>query len=167
VRYAGAREQGSACHEFGVHATGAPHVHRGGVVWRVGWLVEQQLGRSVAAGTGVPRVRPAVQQVLGAAKVAQLDHARDRVQQKVAGLHVPMAQPRRIVHVPQAPEHLVRIQLAVTRARRRPAVRGQSPDRAVQVGRRQFHYQVQPAGAAVFVCDTVPPCTTHIKLFTL
>lgn len=166
VRYAGAWKQGSARHEFGVNATGAPHVHRGGVVGRVGWLVEQEFGRSVAPRTGVPGVRPAVQQVLGAAEVAQLEHARDRVQQKVAGLHVPMAQPRRLVHVPQAPEHLIRVQLAVTRARR-PAVRGQSSDRAVQVGRRQFHNQVQPTGAVVFACGAVPPCTAHIKLYSL
>jgi len=158
--YARAREQGSACHEFGVHATGAPHVYRGGVVGRVRRLVEQQLGRPVAAGTGVPGVRPAVQQVLGAAEVAQLEHARSRVQQQVVRLHVPVAQPRSLMHVPQAPEHLVRVQLAVARARR-PAGRGQSSDRVVQVGRRQFHYQVQPTGGAA-----VSSCTAHVILFT-
>jgi len=85
-----AREQGDARHEFGVHATGAPNVHRGGVVGRVVRQVEQQLGRPVAAGTDVPGVRPAVRKILGAAKVAQLEHARGRVQQQVARFHVPV-----------------------------------------------------------------------------
>lgn len=153
MRHTRARVQGSARHEFGVYATGAPHVHRNGVVGRVGRLVEQQLGRPVVAGTSVPGVRPAVQQVFRAAKVAQLKYARDRVQQQVAWFYVPVAQPRRLVHVPQTLKHLVRVQFSVARARR-PAIRGQPSDRVVQVGRRQFHYQVQP---------TVPPCTAHVK----
>jgi len=156
VRHARARVQGSASHEFGVHATGAPHVHCDGVVGRVGWLVEQQLGRPVVARTSVPGVRHAVQQVFRATKVAQLKHARDRVQQQVAWFYVPVAQPRRLVHVLQAPKYLVRVQLAVARARR-PAVRRQPSDRVVQVGRRHFHYQVQPTGAAV------PSYTAHVK----
>jgi len=161
VRDARAREQGDARHEFGVHATGAPHVHRGGVVGRVVRLVEQQFGRPVAAGTGVPGVRPAVRQILGAAKVAQLEHARGRVQQQVARFHVPVTQSRRPVHVPQAPEHLVRVQLAVAGARS-PTGCGQPTDRAVQVGRRQFHYQVEPTATTSTVVVVWPCSTAHI-----
>lgn len=69
-----------------------------------------QLRCPVVSRADVRHVRFAVQQLLGAAKVAQLQYGRLRVEQQVLGFDITMADTER-VDVRETPEQLVHVEL--------------------------------------------------------
>lgn len=99
-------ENGLSEHQLGKDTSGTPNINVGSVVSGA----KDQFGRPVIPGADIGHVGLPSDQMLGAAKVTQLEDSRFRVEQQVLRLDVSVTNALR-VNVGQTAEQLVHVQL--------------------------------------------------------